>query len=54
MRANRGAPSDTVVIGGDQIDEDAALIKCPTCNRKFNEKAADRHIKSCADRQNNN
>lgn len=35
----------------DEIDSD--LVKCPHCNRTFNEASAERHIPLCAERQRN-
>ena len=30
-------------------DGDSGLVACPHCNRRFNDKAADRHIPICTD-----
>ena len=54
MRAARGAkplePSGGGFGGGDSYEPDNGLVPCPTWGRSFNEKAAERHIPSCANR----
>lgn len=50
----RDLPPELDAAGQDPDDEvDSDLVKCPHCNRTFNEASAERHIPLCAERQRN-
>lgn len=36
--------------GTVEMQEDDDLVECPSCGRKFNESAAERHIPGCKKR----
>jgi hypothetical protein len=44
-----GAGESGVDPGADSLDAFDDRVKCPHCNRKFNQEVADRHIPRCAD-----
>jgi hypothetical protein len=53
MQSGRGDPVSATVVAEDKVEtaseQDDGLIGCPHCERRFNEKAAERHIPRCLD-----